>query len=228
MDAFMGTILPVGFNYPPRGWLFCNGQTIPIQQNSAMFALLGTMYGGDGQTTFGIPDLRGRVVVGSQAQGPGLQNIVQGEKAGTNNTTVIANGVVTFTLNTNNLPQHNHSVTVPGSAFNAQSKLFATPATGTPPATYAPATGAMLGSSVGSAAGQASIYIASPSGTPVELGSGSVTTNLVGNAAITSGNTGNGVAVSAPVTTTATISNMQPYLGLNYIIAMDGIFPSRN
>ena len=72
MDAFMGTVLPVAFNYPPRGWLFCNGQTVPIQQNSAMFALLGTMYGGDGQNTFGIPDLRGRVVVGSQGQGPGF------------------------------------------------------------------------------------------------------------------------------------------------------------
>ncbi len=226
MDAFMGTILAVGFNYPPRGWLFCNGQTVPIQQNSAMFALLGTMYGGDGQTTFGIPDLRGRVVVGSQAQGPGLQNVVQGEKAGTNNATVIGTGAVTISINPNNLPAHNHSVTVPGSAFTAQSKLFATSNTGKAPGSYAPAANTMLGSSAGSASGVASIY--NPAGPTVELNAASVTTSLVGNASVTSGNTGSGTAISAPVTTTATISNMQPYLGLNYIIAMEGIFPSRN
>ena len=92
--------------------LFCNGQTVPISQNSAMFALLGTMYGGDGQTTFGIPDLRGRVVVGSQAQGPGLANVQQGEKAGTNNTTVISNGTATISLTQSNLPSHTHAATL--------------------------------------------------------------------------------------------------------------------
>lgn len=78
MDAFMGTIMPVAFQYAPRGWMFCNGQTLPIAQNSALFSLLGTMYGGDGQNTFGLPDLRGRVPVGSQGPGPGIATVAQG------------------------------------------------------------------------------------------------------------------------------------------------------
>ncbi len=227
MDAFMGTVLAVGFNYPPRGWLFCNGQTVPIQQNAAMFALLGTMYGGDGQNTFGIPDLRGRVVVGSQAQGPGLMNVPQGSKGGNNTATVISSGSVSFTIGIANLPQHNHSVTIPGSAFTASSTLYATNNSGTPPANYAPTAGCMLGNSTGTAQGVAAIY--NPAGgTTVALAAASVTTSLVGNASVNSGTTGSGTAITAPVTTSANVSLMQPYLGLNYIIAMEGIFPSRN
>ena len=108
MDAFMGTIMPVAFQYAPRGWMFCNGQTLPIAQNSALFSLLGTMYGGDGQNTFGLPDLRGRVPVGSQGPGPGIATVAQGEKAGTNNVTVIATGAATVTLAIANLPAHDH------------------------------------------------------------------------------------------------------------------------
>lgn len=228
MDAFMGTVLAVGFNYPPRGWLFCNGQTVPIQQNAAMFALLGTMYGGDGQNTFGIPDLRGRVVVGSQAQGPGLANVAQGEKAGSNNATVISNGTATITLNPPNLPQHNHSVSINGNSFTATSTLNAsTDTTGGQLA----ATGATLSSTQGlGGAGQAAIYETTTptAGSMKALSPASVTTLLSGIATVTSGNTGSGTPLTVPVVSSATISNMQPYLGLNYIIAMEGIFPSRN
>ena len=203
MDAFMGTVLAVGFNYAPRGWLFCNGQTVPVQQNSAMFALLGTMYGGDGQTTFGIPDLRGRVIVGSQAQGPGLANVAQGEKAGTNNTTVVGKGSASVALTAANLPSHNHTATT---TVNVS--------TGTGVVTPA-ANSVLCQAATGTTA--AAIYTAAPT-TTVPLGGVSTTTN----------NTGSGQALAVPLTTSATISVMQPYLGLNYIIAMEGIFPSRN
>lgn len=226
MDAFMGSVLAVGFNYPPRGWLFCNGQTVPVQQNAAMFALLGTMYGGDGQNTFGIPDLRGRVVVGSQAQGPGLMNVPQGGKGGANTATVVSTGAVSFTIGIGNLPQHNHSVTVPGSAFTASSTLNAT---SKGPGSPAPSNNATL-SNTGTGGPSANMYLATtgPATDLVALNSQSVTTTLVGNASVNSGTTGSGTAVSAPVTTSANISNMQPYIGLNYIICMEGIFPSRN
>jgi len=227
MDAFMGTVLAVAFNYPPRGWMFCNGQTVPIQQNSAMFALLGTMYGGDGQNTFGIPDLRGRVVVGSQAQGPGLANVSQGEKAGTNNTTVIANGTVTITLGLANLPAHNHPATLDPVGLTGQTLI----SVGTGSAAAGTGLVAQQGSLLTSTAGggtAAAIYL--PAGTaqtaPVTLGG--VTTTVGGSATVTTGNTGTGTPLTSPVVTSATISNMQPYLGLNYIIAMEGIFPSRN
>lgn len=228
MEAFIGTIWPVGFDYPPRGWVFCNGQLMNISNNSALFALFGTRYGGDGRITFGIPDLRGRTIVGSQAQGPGLQNVAQGQLGGTNTVTVITTTTGSFTLNSANLPSHTHSVTVPGSAFTAQSQLKATSNVGAPPGSYAPSNDAMLGNSTGAGPGQASVYCPA-GGTLSTLHSSSVTTTLGGAANITSGATGTGTAVSFPINAASTpTSIMQPYLGLNYICATEGIFPSRN
>ena len=209
MEVFIGTILPVGFNYAPRGWAFCNGQLLAISQNSALFALLGTTYGGNGQTTFGLPDLRGRVIVGSQAgqQGPGLQPIQPGEMAGTNNVTVLGNGQTSFTLSVNNLPSHTHTGT---------STLQASTGTG---GALVPQADSYL---TGTGAGPTSAAVYLPGGTaptaPVNLGGLNTTI----------GNTGNGAAVVAPVTTQALVSIMQPYTGINYVIALEGIFPSRN
>jgi len=228
MDAFMGTVLAVAFNYPPRGWVFCNGQTVPIQQNSAMFALLGTMYGGDGQNTFGIPDLRGRVVVGSQAQGPGLTNVTQGERAGTNNTTVIANGTVSITLSLANLPAHNHPATLDPAGLTGQTSISVGTGTAAAGTGFGAQQGSLLTSTASGNPAGAAIYL--PAGTPqtAPVTLGGVTTTVGGNGVVTTGNTGTGTPLAAPVVTSATISNMQPYLGLNYIIAMEGIFPSRN
>src|SRR5688500_1418895 len=98
MDSpFLGQIQPFGFGFAPRGWQLCQGQVLAISTNTALFSLLGTMYGGNGQTTFALPDLRGRSLVG-MGQGPGLSNIVQGEVAGNE----------TITLLTTQMPAHNH------------------------------------------------------------------------------------------------------------------------
>lgn len=226
MDAFMGTIMAVGFNFPPRGWLPCNGQLVPISQNSAMFALLGTMYGGDGQTTFGIPDLRGRVAVGAQGAGPGIQNIQQGELSGTNNVTVIANGTATTTLTEANLPSHTHTAVLNLSGLSATTNI-SVDSTANPAATTAAVAGSKLTSS--SAIGQlsAAIYLTPPTAQSAPVNLGGVTTTVTGNGTVTNANTGSGTPVVAQVNTTSTVSIMQPYLGLNYIIAMEGIFPSR-
>src|SRR5215510_2209805 len=80
-EPFLGMIAIYPYSFAPRGWAFCNGQLLPIAQNTALFSLLGTTYGGNGQTTFGLPDLRGRVPVG-QGQGPGLSDVTLGEAAG--------------------------------------------------------------------------------------------------------------------------------------------------
>ena len=82
MEGTIAEIRMFAGNFAPRNWLFCNGQTMSISQNTAMFSLLGTIYGGNGQTTFGIPDFRGRVAVGT-GTGPGLSNIQLGQVAGT-------------------------------------------------------------------------------------------------------------------------------------------------
>src|SRR6188768_3694227 len=87
-------------NFAPRNWAFCQGQILSIAQNTALFSLLGTTYGGNGQTTFALPDFRGRVAVGT-GQGPGLANITLGELSGS----------PTVTLTINNMPAHNHPLT---------------------------------------------------------------------------------------------------------------------
>src|SRR3982751_2383413 len=86
-------------NFAPRNWAFCNGQVMSIAQNTALFSLIGTIYGGNGQTTFALPDLRGRVAIHA-GQGPNLQNRLLGENGGTQN----------ITLTINNLPAHNHTL----------------------------------------------------------------------------------------------------------------------
>jgi microcystin-dependent protein len=101
MDPFIGQIQAFGFTFAPQGWQQCNGQLISIAQNTALFALLGTTYGGNGQTTFALPDLRGRSMV-HPGNGPGLSTISWGQVSGIENTTLLPS----------NLPPHNHSVSV--------------------------------------------------------------------------------------------------------------------
>lgn len=224
MEAYIGTILPVAFNFAPQGWALCQGQLMSIAQNSALFALLGTTYGGDGQTTFGLPDLRGRALVG-MGQGPGLSPMAQGQMIGANNATIVANGAAAVTIDAAHLPKHKHPVSIAGDSFTATSTLHAT-ASG--PGTTAPSEGAALGAT-GTGPGAAAIYN-STSGitTGVSLNSGSVTTKLSGQVDITTGeNGGSGAPINVPVTTTATASLMQPSLGMNFIICTQGIFPSR-
>ncbi|SNR39217.1 Microcystin-dependent protein [Maribacter sedimenticola] len=102
MEPFIGQIMMVGFNFAPRGWALCNGQLLSIASNSALFSLLGTTYGGDGRTTFGLPDLRGRLAV-HVGQGPGLQNRAWGQRFGVENNS----------LTEANLPSHTHTVNLP-------------------------------------------------------------------------------------------------------------------
>jgi len=104
-DAFLGEIRMVPFNFAPKGWALCNGQLQPISQNTALFSLLGTSYGGDGKSTFALPDLQGRSPRG-QGQGPGLTDVVIGESA----------GAETETLDVTQLPSHTHTVSASGAA----------------------------------------------------------------------------------------------------------------
>lgn len=226
MDAFIGTVLPVAFNYPPRGWVFCNGQTMSISQNSALFALVGTMYGGDGQNTFGIPDLRGRTIVGSQATGPGLAPVAQGEKAGSNNVTVIANGTVNISLTSANLPAHTHPATMTPAGLTANTTVTVGTALVGVPAAVAN-NGGLTNTPTGGSGANLFLPAGTAPVTPNNLGG--VSTQLGGSASVSvSANTGGGQPLAAPVVTSATTSIMQPYLGLNYILAVEGIFPSRN
>jgi len=112
MEAYIGQIQSFGFNFAPKNWAFCNGQIMSIAQNTALFALLGTTYGGNGQTTFALPDLRGRASM-QYGQGPGLSNYTLGE----------VSGQETVTLITQEMPMHNHLLNA-----SAGIKLNAVPA----------------------------------------------------------------------------------------------------
>ena len=98
-EPFLAEIRIVAFNFAPRGWATCDGQLLPISQNQALFSLVGTMYGGDGRTTFGVPDLRGRVPI-HRGTGPGLTPRTQGQSGGSE----------TNVLNVNQLPAHSHTI----------------------------------------------------------------------------------------------------------------------
>jgi microcystin-dependent protein len=168
-NPFIGQLIAVAFNFPPKGWAFCNGQLLAISQNQALFSLLGTTYGGNGQTTFALPNLQGRVALGA-GQGSGLQNYNQGQSSGEE----------THTLTIAETPTHQHTVTasaVAGSLPVAAANLL----------------------------GNAAMYIASPP----DPAAG--TDNLLG-----------------PVGGSQPHENRQPFLVLNWCIALVGIFPSRN
>lgn len=144
-EPFIGEIRAFGFNFAPRGWALCDGQLLSIASNTALFSLLGTIYGGDGRTTFALPDLRGRAML-HFGQGPGLSPAIIGERA----------GAETTSLSINNMPAHNHVITATakcrasaGNANTAAGNLWSNDA-GVSSATYSnqPANGTMNASAI--------------------------------------------------------------------------------
>lgn len=109
-EPFLGQLMIVGFNFPPRGWAFCDGQILPISQNQSLYSLLGTTYGGDGRTTFALPDLRSRRPI-HVGHGPGLSNYSWGQRG----------GAETVTLTTSQIPSHNHTLNAYGNDADALS-----------------------------------------------------------------------------------------------------------
>jgi microcystin-dependent protein len=178
MESFIASIILFAGNFAPRGWAFCQGQILSIAQNTALFSLLGTTYGGNGQTTFALPDLRGRVPVGT-GQGPGLSPYSLGQMSGTETTT----------LTITNMPSHNHTITVSPRAVSEAGDT-------SDPTNAFPANSGALDKE----------YRAS--GTLVNMGAATATVGAAGS--------------SQP------FNNIQPYLAMNYIICIEGIFPSRN
>lgn len=121
-EPFIGQIMMAGFNFAPRGWALCNGQLMSIAQNTALFSLLGTYYGGDGRVTFGLPNLQGRATI-QQGQGPGLSPYTIGEMSGEPNVSLIST----------EMPMHTHlpnSLSSPGSQASPVNALWAGEAAG--------------------------------------------------------------------------------------------------
>ncbi|WP_420235189.1 phage tail protein [Pseudomonas sp. ABY48] len=195
MDVFIGTIQAFAFNFPPRDWALCNGQTLALSQYQTLFALIGVTYGGNGQTTFMLPNLQGRMPVG-MGNGLGLTPRTIGEVSGTEN--------VTATIN--NLPNHTHTL----AGISASTTLqLANPASN--PVNTPTATNSFIGTS-GTGPGAAAIYSDQIGASPVPLQG--VTTTVNGTISAT----GNGLPMAV----------MNPFLAINFSIALNGLFPSRN
>jgi microcystin-dependent protein len=169
MDQFIGEIRMVGFNFAPMGWALCNGQTLSIQQYSALYALLGTTFGGNGTSNFNLPDLQGRVPV-DVGNGAGLPAYAWGDKGGVN----------AVTLQAANIPAHTHPIATPVSnvAGTASSPVNAVPAVDSTTVTLtdagqARATAVSKGYAASAVSGQtAAPYSSGPSsggGTPVTI-----------------------------------------------------------
>ena len=178
-------------SWPPRGWARCDGELLPISQNQALFSLLGTTYGGDGRTTFGLPDMRGRVAIHA-GSGPGLSPYNLGTRLGQED----------VSLNANTIPSHTHAV--------SQEKSFEILATTNEGNQPAPSANDRLSAAKLTFGVDANLY--SDAGENTTLGGLQTSGNLELNSA------GSG----------SSHTNQQPYLVLNYIIALQGIFPSRN
>ena len=171
-QPFVGEIRMFGGNFAPAGWHFCNGALLSISENEVLFLLIGTTYGGDGQSTFGVPDLRGRVPI-HIGQGAGLSSRVIGEAGGTE----------TVTLTANQIPVHNHAVgadTRAGTSTKPQGRVWSASA---PSLTYAAPTG------VNTTTLNPATVAASGGSQPHE--------------------------------------NMLPFVAVNFIISLFGIFPSQ-
>ena len=232
MDMFLGTVIAVAFPFVPRGFMTCSGQLLSISQNSALFALLGTTYGGDGQTTFALPDLRGRVAVGPSAGATGRIDAVVGSVGGAPSSTATLNGQGTaaVTLTVANLPAHNHAATF--SAGGGGSPSITLHASTDAATTSQPAVNSYL------ATGKATGGVNQPLMYRSDAGTGTVALNpasatIGGDFAggtVAVANTGSGTTLQAPVNISVSgqVPTTPPFLGLNYIICVEGIFPSRD
>jgi microcystin-dependent protein len=175
-EAMIGEVKMFAGNFAPRGWALCDGQLLSISSNTALFSILGTTYGGDGRTTFALPDMRGRVVM-HPGNGPGLTPHRLGEKGGFEKTTIT----------TNNLPAHSHNMPIVDvAALHTEEHRE----------------------------GEHTEHHA--------------TTSKVSHSVLAEPNNPNGVLQTKTTGGAQPINNVQPYVSVNYIIAVSGNFPSRN
>jgi microcystin-dependent protein len=187
-DQFVGQILLFPFNFPPKGFAFCQGQLLPISQNTALFSLLGTMYGGNGISNFALPNLQGCVAMGF-GQGPGLTFRSQGDVV----------GLEAVTLSVAELPAHSHAIDI--SALTATARCKNGAGNQSAPAGNVPAIEAAgLTATYSDAAPNASMH------------------SLPATASL----------IAAPAGGSQPHDNRQPYLALNYCIALQGVFPPRS
>ncbi|UOD30434.1 tail fiber protein [Massilia violaceinigra] len=229
MEMFLGTIVPVAFPFAPRGFMTCAGQLLSIAQNSALFSLLGTTYGGDGQNTFALPDLRGRVAVGAALGATGRIPADMGTVAGNATFTAVLNGTgaAAVTLTVANLPAHNHTATFAAGGGGSAATVHVSADVAT---TSQAAQDSYLAAGKAGGPNQPLMYRPDAGKGTVALNAATITGGGASGGTVTVDNTGSGTPLQAPVTVNVTgqIPTVPPFVGVQYIICVEGIFPSRN
>lgn len=204
MDTFMGFIGAFGFSFPPRGWSWCAGQLVAISDNQALFSLLSDHFGGDARTSFGLPDLRGRAPV-AQGEGPGQPIYTLGERV----------GATTRVLSVGQMPSHTHDAVVVGGQVDVSADLYVSTEDGQ---TVIADPGDYIAASIKSRSDKNLTFVPSASkGVVVPIG-GLEVDAVGGKPTVVNSETGNDLQFSV----------MQPIIALNFSIAMQGLYPSRN
>ncbi|MFC5049976.1 phage tail protein [Rubritalea spongiae] len=210
MDPFLAEIKMFAGNFAPRGWAFCDGQLLPISQYSAVFSLVGTIYGGDGRTTFALPDLRSRVPV-HPGSGPGLSTYRLGQKG----------GAETVTLNQTQIPSHSHLIhDLPGTSavtLSAQAEFNVSTAAADE---AEPTDSSYLAAASLASGGVVNMF--TETAPDEKLASNAVVVTAVGNGVTSSDGATSNAGGGLPHT------NIQPFLCVNFIFALQGVFPSRS
>lgn len=187
-DGYIGEIRMFAGAFAPSGWAFCDGSLLPVSSNTALFSIIGTIYGGDGRTNFALPDLRGRVAI-QAGSGPGLSTYREGQKG----------GAESVTLTANQIPAHDHQVTAESSTEVKVQVNSTESESQTPGGNYL-------------AKSQVTSYIDNGDGTYLANPEATTTTTIT----------------QQKVGGSQAHENRPPYLAINYIICLKGVFPSRN
>ncbi|MBB3118867.1 phage tail protein [Pseudoduganella violacea] len=215
MDPILGQIILWPVPWVPQGWALCDGSILKVSDYQALFSLLGNKYGGDGRTTFALPDLRSKIALGTTT----MNAVGQTSGAATATTTATASG--SLSIGVNNLPAHSHTATfTPGAGASVS---VAIPADGASSSDNVPAAGLVLGKAM---AGAAAAKIYSNAASTTTLKPFNITVPA-GSGTVSNDNTGGGQPLAFSVNVPVSLSTLQPGVTLNFIIATEGIYPSR-
>lgn len=216
MDPFIGQIILWPCPFVPEGWALCDGSVYKVSDYQALYSLIGNTYGGTGPSTFALPDLRAKVPVGTMAM-----NGV-GQKSGADTASATAVGTGSVAIGVANLPSHTHAATfTPGGGSAAVS--IAIPADSSGETDNVPGPGLVMAKGM-TGTSQAKVYSSNTANTTLKPFSVNVP---AGGGTVVNANTGSGTALPVSVNVPVTVSTLQPGLALNYIIALNGIYPTR-
>ncbi len=216
MDPFIGQIILWPCPFVPEGWALCDGSIYKVSDYQALYSLIGNTYGGTASSTFALPDLRSKVPVGTAVM------TAVGQKSGADTATMTAVGTGSVSIGVANLPSHTHAATfTPGGG--SASVSIAIPADSTGETDNVPGPGVVMAKGI-SGTSQAKVYSSNAANTTLKPFSVSVP---AGGGTVVNANTGSGTALPVSVNVPVSVSTLQPGLTLNYIIALNGIYPTR-